>query len=393
MHAATGFAAGVLMARSLGPTGFGLYALGVAVTTLAQETCGYGLETALVRRASPMWGTDTQGAWALCSALLYLKALVAGAIVVLGIPLVWGVGTPLFREPLAVFAISMGLVGTLTTSVWRGCLAIFQSKQQFGHHAVAQGSSNVVKLAAVAVLLAFGTVQLGHALALHVLCPAVVFAVVLVPLAGNLAVARREMPDAARLLLHIGRWLVVSSLLFAAHYRADVLMLSALSSAAAVGIYNAAFVLASAVDFGTLSLDTVLLPKYSAQPAEASLVPLARRTALRLLALVLGLIPLALLARPLALLLFGDPFGSSAVVLQLLIPGVAATMVSQPFLAAVYARGNVRSLVPLDAAVLGLNLVANALLIPRFGAPGAAVATSLARAARAALVVRLASRI
>jgi O-antigen/teichoic acid export membrane protein len=392
LHAAAGFGVGVLLARALGPSGFGLYSLGVAVTTLGQETCGYGLETALVRHASPLWGTDNQAAWRLCSALLHLKALVAGALVVLGLPLVWGVGVSLFREPLAVFAISMGLIGTLTTSVWRGSLAIFQSRQQFGFHAVAQGSSNVLKLAGVGVILALGTLRLGQALALHVLCPAAVFALAVVPFAGHLALARREMPEAARTLFHIGRWLVVSSLLFAAHYRADVLMLSALSSSAAVGIYNAAFVLASAVDFATLSLDTVLLPKYSAVPMEVSLDSIARRTALRLLALALGLIPLALLARPLALLLFGEAFGPSALVLQLLIPGVAATLVTQPFLVAFYTRGNIRSLVPLDAVVLALNLVANAFLIPRYGAPGAAVATSLARVMRAGLVVRLASR-
>jgi O-antigen/teichoic acid export membrane protein len=392
LHAATGFVAGVLVARALGPSWFGLFSLGVAVTTLTQETCGYGLEAALVRRTSPIWASDNRGAWGWCSALLYLKALVAGSLVVLGVPLVWGVGTLLFREPLAVFAVSMGLVGALSMSLWRGAMAIFQSRRQFGRHAMAQASSNVLKLAGVAVMLTLGTLRLPQALALHVLCPAVVFGIVTAPFAGRLAANRREAPEAARKLFHVGRWLVASSLLFAAHYRADVLMLSTLAGSIAVGIYNAAFVVASAVDFATLSLDTVLLPAYSAVPTQATLRSTARRAAVRLLPVAVGLIPLGLLARPLALLLFGHAFGSSSTVLQLLIPGVAATFLSQPFLVALYARGKVRSLVPLDAVVLALNLAANAFLIPRYGAPGAAVATSLARAVRAGFVIRLASK-
>jgi O-antigen/teichoic acid export membrane protein len=394
LHAAAGFVAGVLIARALGPSGFGLYSLGVAVTTLAQETCGYGLETAVVRRASPLWRRgDDQAAWALYTALLYLKALVAGSVVVMGIPIAWGVGTSLFREPLAVFAVSMGLIGALSTSLWRGSLAMFQSRQRFASHAMTQGSANVLKLSGVAVLLTLGALRLSHALALHVLCPAVVFAIVVVPIAGRLAAQRREVPEAARTVLHVGRWLVASSLLFAAHYRADVLMLSALAGSAVVGVYNAAFVLASTVDFATLSLDTVLLPRYSAVPPDARLHPIARRTAIRLLPLAAGVILLGLLARPIALFLFGEAYGSSSAVLQLLVPGVAATFLSQPFLVAFYARGKARSLVPLDALVLGLNLAANFLLIPRYGAQGAAVATSLARLVRAALVVRLASKL
>ncbi len=390
-HAVAGFAGGVLIARALGPTGFGLYSLCVAVTMLAQETCGYGLEAALVRSASPLWPARGAEARAQAAALLWLKAITAGGLVVVGIPLVWGIGVIAFRQPLAVFAVSMGLLGALSTALWRGSLAIFQSKGQFERHAVTQASPNVLRVAALAALAGLGALELGEALVLHVACPALVLAVVMAPSARRLTRARPRAPEAARTILHLGRWLVLSSLLFAAHYRADVLMLSALSGSAVVGIYNAGFLLASVVDYVTLSLDTVLLPGYSSAPAGSSLVSHARKTSFMLLAAVAVLIPVAVLARPVVVLCFGHAFGSAAVVLQLLIPGVTATLVTQPFLVAFYARGKVRSLVPIDGLVLAMNLTANALLIPRYGAPGAAVATSLARIVRAILIVRLGS--
>ena len=141
----------------------------------------------------------------------------------------------------------------------------------------------------------------------------------------------------------------------------------------------------------SLTLDTVLLPRYSRVPREAALAPHIRRGLLLAAPFLLLLAPLAVAAHWLVPALLGTTYVRSVSVLQVLVPGMAATLLVQPHLVAVYARGNVRKLLPLDAGVLVLNLAANALLIPQFGAVGAAAATSLARVVRALLVLRLAS--
>jgi O-antigen/teichoic acid export membrane protein len=105
------------------------------------------------------------------------------------------------------------------------------------------------------------------------------------------------------------------------------------------------------------------------------------------LLLAAGMGILALLAGPIIAILYGSAFTEAASVLAWMCPGLAFLVLAYPVNAVLYVRNRV-AVFPLTAALsLVVSVGANLLLLPAFGARGAAMAYSLT--ALSALLVPL----
>jgi PST family polysaccharide transporter len=81
------------------------------------------------------------------------------------------------------------------------------------------------------------------------------------------------------------------------------------------------------------------------------------------------------------LALFGESFRPAAPSLRWLLVASAFVYAGSGLMTALVASGNVRAILVIAAAALGVNLLANALLVPRMASAGAGLATALTEAA------------
>lgn len=165
---------------------------------------------------------------------------------------------------------------------------------------------------------------------------------------------------------------------------------------AAVGVLNAAFRLVMGACFAGMALSAALYPLFSRYyVTDSARLAGVFRAGLRYASM--WALPVAALtiplARPVVVLVYGPEYAASAAVLRVLVwwgaAAIYSSMLSNYVLAA-----NRAALVTLQCLVsLAVNVTLNVLLIPRFGAMGAAVALVAAEVSGVALLLVLLRRI
>lgn len=180
-------------------------------------------------------------------------------------------------------------------------------------------------------------------------------------------------------------------------YHVDQIMLRALTDGATTGFYKSALALAEYLWFVPIVVQRLLLHStselWSADQTDAIDELASRVTRQILLLVVLLAVGLAVLADRVMALYYGPQFVVATTPLLLLLPGTVAFAAARPLKAIGQGSGRVTVLLVAVGSAAGVNLVSNALLIPRFGMVGAAVATSLGYGSMLPLVLWAARRI
>jgi len=251
----------------------------------------------------------------------------------------------------------------------------------------AQALSFQLLLPAAILVGAVVAVRAGHGLPGAL--AAVVVAVVLAAAVAGIQAWRIAGPlvtdGGLKALYEPARWLrwslpqSLESILFRVHQWADILMLTALTASTQVGLYRVAASLALLGGLPVMAVVTVLNPQVASlvQAGERARLQRLVRTATRWLVvlvvppfMVVALLPDVLLA------LFGGAYHGGATTLRVLVIGQAAFAVSAPAMRLIPMSGRAGLNLVNHLVVVGVNLTLNALLIPAYGALGAAVATS-----------------
>ena len=199
-------------------------------------------------------------------------------------------------------------------------------------------------------------------------------------------------PLALRQLLGYGIRIVPGSIATFFGYRADVFLLgSILASPTAIGLYSLAVGFAELLFYIPDSIATAFFPRIAASDrtaADAFAPPVARQTVLLTALASLALIPCATVA----IVVLLPAFSGSLPALLVITPGVVALSISKVLSGYVSGLGRPLPVGSIAMVSVGLNLVANLLLIPRWGIVGAAAASLLSYSANAALMVLVSSR-
>ncbi len=168
--------------------------------------------------------------------------------------------------------------------------------------------------------------------------------------------------------------------------RLDMLLVSALVTVSAVGIYSITVTLAEMLFFIPRAVGQVLIPKVAASPEEGASVS-ARMLRIVWPVTLLAGVALGALAWVFVPILYGPDFLQVRTVFWLLVPGTVMSAVAGA--AGAYHAGSghpVRTLWA-NVANLTINVGANLVLIPRYGIAGAAVSSSLSYTAGALMQV------
>jgi O-antigen/teichoic acid export membrane protein len=171
----------------------------------------------------------------------------------------------------------------------------------------------------------------------------------------------------------------LGSILAFINYKADIFLVNIFLAPAAAGIYVVAVTLSEKLWVVSTAASTVLAPRISQlasdEDARKRLTPLVSRVVL-LITLICTIV-LAIIARPLIAVLFGDQYVDSALPLLLLLPGIFILGVAKVWANDIGARGRPEINMYISLAALFFNIIGNVILIPRFGLAGAAIATTI----------------
>jgi O-antigen/teichoic acid export membrane protein len=379
----------IVLARTIGPSGNGRFALLATLTGLTAMVVSLGLSAGITYEVS-------RGRWSVRQAFRtsYAAAFVLG---LLG----FAVGLVVFellhdsvfhgiRTELAVVA----LASLPPVLAYQFADSILLARERYEGYAFLELSHSATLLVVGAGLaIAYGLSGAVVGLPAAALVGAVAGVVLLIP------EARRDtVVDKGESLVRAARFGLQSwgaNLLQQINYRFDVLILAAFASVSAVGVYSVALTLTSVAWVLPQALQTVLFPRVASldeatlsgeittEEADAALAKAVRHGVLLTIPTALIISLLLLVAVP---LLYGPKFQETIWLGFILLPGTLLFGVGKILSSAITGRGYPRYALYGSGITAALSLALYFGLIPSFRAWGAAVASSLTYALGALLL-------
>lgn len=362
----------LLLAHTFQAAGVGNYSFAFAIAAFAILVVEFGLRDLLVRRIAraPDEASEIAASVVLTQAALSLALL---APLVLGARLLGYSPTLVTYMVLAFVALSLYVIGVTFTAFLEGVGAM--------HLSALAGVIQKAVLVVVGVGLILGGAGLGMVMGAHVAAGAAY-------LGAAWWWARRRFgsfrmsyrPDVARKLFLAALPLLATSALWEIYSRIDIVMLHAFRGDLETGLYAAAYKLISAPLFVAELVGVAAFPTLVGASAgnweERNRV---FRETLRTLA-ILGLgggVVLFTAGDHLQVLLFGPGFARSGDLVRLMAPLFAIEFFMVPLWRLLLAMDRERTLMWLRAGSVALNVALNFVLIPRFGAMGAILTSSI----------------
>ncbi len=380
-----------LVARALGTATYGQYTYAVALALLTVQMTDMGLGLFLAREIARAEAPPPK----LVGHVLTLKGLLSLAYLAVVAVIAWVHAD----EPALAWTLGLAGVAGLCTSLVEAAWQVFRGVQRLELEARSSAVYAAVQLGVTGATLA-GSQVAGLTSTQIMVTVSAAMAV-----AGLVAVAHawslvlkvvRPLPGWSRETLRrfavevlpLGLAIVASLV----YFKIDVLMLREMRGDVETGLYNAGY----KVFENLAAIPAVLMA--ATFPALSRAVHLTgpeagrlhRKTLSVLVAAGVGAgLVLALFPSLITRLLYGDQFGPSADVLQALAPSVLLTFVNYLETHMLVALGLVWPQFAMTAALIGVNIAANLVLIPKWGGVGAAVATALTELALFAMAAPL----
>jgi O-antigen/teichoic acid export membrane protein len=357
----------ITMARELGAEGLGVFSFALALTGALLVASGFGTDELVARevaRDPARGGQDLSDVTA-------LKAVTSVALLGLACFIAW-IGGYSSETQLAVLLVGIGVALEVFVKSWH---ALFQAHERLGLVSACIVFQRTVTAIAGVIALREGAGVVA-ASAIFAAGSILTLGVAEVILRRTIGIHRRS-PSRARALRLLRHGVPIGSaaLLFTLLLRLDVALLSQLAGEIEVGLYSAAFRLVEGTQFIAWAFGAAMLPWLSRAGGGGG-GDLARALTLGLKAMAMVLLPIALVfvcfADPIVTLAYGEEFAPSALPLALL--GLTSVTFGLYFFSSMVLIANDRPgrIARIVAIVMVQNLACNALIVPTYGADGAA---------------------
>ena len=370
-----------VLARYLGIEGYGQYAYYLAVLLLASQFANVGMMQTMTKRIAER---PEDLSW--CRAVARAGALINGAgVLFVGLAtglLIWHTAS----QGTAALPIALAVVGVLLfDQIWfyaRGVLHGFRHEER----AAVPGIIGVLMAGALAVLAAMsgmGVVGVFTGLLAADACVAVVCLRAVRKALGERPHAQPDghAPLSTAAVLQFGVSAMVFSVLNMALCSLDIILVRHLAGEAQAGLYAAAVQWSQFVWFIPIAVEGVMLQATARFWAEGRVDEVTKLVSRLMRYVMLGTACLLLLVFVLGdrivTVYFGPQFVDAAVGLRLLVPGAFCYALARVLWPVIQASGEGGFLVRIMLATAMLDVVLCGALIPRWGAAGAAAATSV----------------
>ena len=373
---ALGLFTSIILARTLGPNGKGIYTLIFLIPTVMLKLGSLGIEAANVY----FTGSKKYEIKDIVSNSLFSSILLSSILIILfiGISYLKIFNNFLNSNQINLFYLWL-VVLTVPFSLFLGFLInIILGQEKIITYNKINIFQAVFQLIAVSIFLLIFKQGVFGAIISHVLT--IIFVTLLVVLFIKkytkiyASYNKKIFKDTAK----YGVKAYLGNLAQFLNYRLDMFMVALFLTTASVGYYSIAVGIAEKLWMLPETIATVLFPRISSiKDIEANnLTPrIARHTFF--IIFIISLI-LAMLTVPIIKILFGVDFLPSAVPLLILLPGIVALGGAKTLTADMAGRGKPQFGTYAALISLAVNIPLNLWLIPRWGISGAAFASSIA---------------
>lgn len=385
---ACGLAATALMVRIVSVDGFGIYSLILTVATMAQLAADFGLYLTLSRELGVTQGKPSEK----IANIVSLRLALLLAVFVLGfLGLVF---LPLMRMEAAIFLVLA--VGLMFQSGSQLLMSVFQAYGCVWRATLGDIIGRVAQVSALTIGFLFFS---GRATPLWI-AAAFTVGLALSFLTHILFIPEKQLVR-LQVSMKVWRQIIQSSwpialmlILNVIYFRIDTVILSSLRSNQEVGLYSLAYKIIENGLFFPAMVGGLLLPALSSsfsrnQRTQAqSLITQGLTFSFSGACILVAL--LVVFSSEIIELLAGPPFAPSGALLRVLAIALGSMCIGNIFGFTLIAAGKQKALASLYGLLAVGNIVANLILIPQWGALGAAwitVATEISATVVAGIMV------
>ena len=386
---ALGFLIGMLVARTLGPADFGIFSIALAVFEIAVVFTEIGIGISLVRFV-PMYSIKDKEL-----ADYYLKVgfwlLLGSAFVVAGVGLILSptIAIRIYNKPQLVLPIRLGFVAVIGGITWSYLLSSLHAREFFSRYAAFSVIIGALKLGVIGLLVYLAAITIANVLLVYILIPVVGFVLGMIYTPTPLLRAKGRLKETIRNLLDFSKWIFLIDFFLMLSSRIDLLILGYFVKDEVLGYCCMAYYLISMFTILTSSLVNVLLPYVCKFDTMEQIREYVRKIPKVTFSCALVLLPIIFIIGPIILLVVGPDYGPSILIFQLMFLGFLVTFIVDPIYLVAYSVNKPRLLSLLCIIRLILSTSTNLLLIPPYGALGAAIASVITNFIVAAIGISL----
>jgi O-antigen/teichoic acid export membrane protein len=369
-----------LLARTLGVAEYGIYTLVISLIVLLTDVADFGLNSSVIRFGSESIAEGNREKLKAVVAIVTRWKLIAGAgVLLVALLLLNTIVGYVFQhvDEHIEFYFRLSLVGVAFGILAGVFVPIYHAYKSFRPYALIVAARGVSKLILIVVAVALSQAAVSTLIGIEI-ASILIYLILLYSVAPfkefSLGIRDHALE---RQMLGFNKWISLYQALALIGARLDLAFVGGLSDAHALGLYGAASKVSGLMSVAASSYMTVLLPEMSASLSSESFRR-KQRNAFAVVGLMAGgILLIMLVADPLVRMLFGSEFSDAGSVLRILCVGLLLTVAAYPINASLFALGR-SAVFPLMSAVSVPAFVAgNLLLVPRFGAEGAAMAYTI----------------
>ena len=363
------FVVGIFAARYLGPSNYGLINYAAAYATFFASLCTLGINSIIIKNFVDH--PDQQGETIGTTLLLRVVSSLLSALAIIGIVSVVDRGEPLTVMVVALYSIGLVFQVFDTLNYW------FQARLQSKYSAIAELISYAAMSVYKIILLALGKSVEWFAIA-SALDYIVLAAFLLIAYFKNGGTRFRCSLKKAKELLQSSSGFIIAGLMVSIYASTDKLMLKQMMDDAAVGHYALAFSISSIWAFVLAAITDSLYPgivqSFNNSPAEFENKN-RQLYAVVFYAAAFMSTAICLLAEPIVEILYGAPYLPAVKPLRIIVWYTAFSYLGVARNAWIVCKNRQKYLKYLYIGAAAMNIGLNVMLIPRFGASGAATAS------------------
>jgi O-antigen/teichoic acid export membrane protein len=370
----------IVLARRLGPEGYGVFAIAVGLGAVLVLPADAGLSSSVARFVAERVD-DRSAVGSLLADALRLKALIAvivcAALFGLAGPIAGAYGIASLAWPIR--AIAIAVLGQTIFMLYAGA---FVALGRMSSQLRMMVSESAVEFAVSMALVLLGAGATGAAFgrAAGYLFGALVGVVLAAKIVGSHALPSKLIRGHgfSRQIAGYAKVLVVVDSAFTLFEQLDVLLIGAYLGATAAGLFQAPLRLATFLHYGGVAGASAVAPRLARTPNSPP-DSAAFLQALRWLLLIQAALiaPVLVWASPLLRLGLGSSYGESADVLRALSPYIFLSGMAPLVSLGVNYLGEAPVRIPIAAAAIGANLLIDVILIPRIGIIAGAIGSDV----------------